>query len=95
MTMKNRVIVLFLSLLPVLSGCSTQGLLLPPGKELPQAVLVAVQIVTAAVMTTGLISLFTFVIPGLTIIWLSALAYGLLTGFTACSASSALWSFRC
>jgi hypothetical protein len=46
---------------------------------------VAVQIVIAAVMTTGLVSLFTFVIPGLTIIWLSALAYGLLTGFTVFS----------
>ena len=85
MTLKNSVIVLILSMVPVLSGCSTQGLLLPPGNELPQAVLVAVQIVTAAVMTTGLVCLFTFVIPGLTIIWLSALAYGLLTGFSVFS----------
>ena len=36
-------------------------------------------------MSTGLVSLFTFVMPGLTIIWLSALAYGLLTGFTLVS----------
>jgi uncharacterized protein YqgC (DUF456 family) len=85
MSLKNRLIVLFLSMLPVLSGCSAQGLLLPPGKELPQAVMVAVQIVTAAVMTAGLVSLFTLVIPGLSIIWLSALAYGLLTGFTVFS----------
>ena len=85
MTMKNKLIALLLCLVPVLSGCSTDGLLIPPGKELPQAVLVAVQIVTAAVMTTGLISLFTFVIPGLSIIWLSALAYGLLTGFSVFS----------
>jgi uncharacterized protein len=85
MTLKNRLIFLILSLLPALSGCSTKGIFLPPGKELPQAVLMAVQIVTAAVMTTGLISLFTFVIPGLTIIWLSALAYALLTGFSVFS----------
>lgn len=31
-------------------------------------------------MVAGLFSLFLFVIPGLTIIWLVALAYGLLTG---------------
>ena len=36
-------------------------------------------------MSAGLVSLFTFIIPGLTIIWLSALAYGLLTGFTLVS----------
>jgi len=80
--LKNKAIALVLSTLPILSGCSSQGLLLTSGKELPQAVLVVVQIVIAAIMTTGLISLFTFVIPGLTIIWLSALAYGLLTGFS-------------
>ena len=33
-------------------------------------------------MSVGLVSLFTFVIPGLSIIWLTTLAYGLLTGFT-------------
>lgn len=82
MILKNKAIALVLSTLPILSGCSSQGLLLTSGKELPQAVLVVVQIVIAAIMTTGLISLFTFVIPGLTIIWLSALAYGLLTGFS-------------
>ena len=85
MTLKNRLVIIILSMLPVMSGCSTQGLLLPPGKVLPQAAFTAVQIVIAAVMTTGLVSLFTFVIPGLTIIWLSALAYGLLTGFTVFS----------
>ncbi len=85
MTLKKRLVALMLSILPFLSGCTAQGLLLPPGKELPQAALVAVQIVTAVVMTTGLISLFTLVIPGLTIIWLSALAYGLLTGFSVFS----------
>jgi len=85
MTLKNKLIVLILSIAPVLSGCATQNVLLPAGKELPQAALVVVQLVTAAVMSAGLVSLFTFVIPGLTIIWLSSLAYGLLTGFTVFS----------
>jgi hypothetical protein len=82
MILKNKLNFLVLSLLPVLSGCSTQGVLLPSGNEISPAMLVVVQLVTAAVMSAGLVSLFTFVIPGLTIIWLSALAYGLLTGFT-------------
>ncbi len=85
MTFKNRALVLVLSYLPFLSSCSPQGFLIQPGKELPQTVFAVVQIVTAAIMTTGLISLFTFIIPGLTIIWLSALAYGLLTGFSVLS----------
>jgi uncharacterized protein YqgC (DUF456 family) len=68
-----------------LSGCATQGVLIPTGTELSPVMFGVVQVVTAAIMTTGLISLFTFVIPGLTIIWLSALAYGLLTGFTVFS----------
>jgi uncharacterized protein YqgC (DUF456 family) len=55
------------------------------GVNLPPAILPILQIVIAVVMSTGLISLFTFVIPGLTIIWLCTLTYGLLTGFTLAS----------
>jgi uncharacterized protein len=76
---------IFLPFLLVLSGCSTQTVLLKPGVELSPTALVAAQLVVAAVMFAGLLSLFTFIIPGLTIIWLSALAYGLLTGFTTTS----------
>jgi uncharacterized protein YqgC (DUF456 family) len=66
----------------LLSGCSGQAVLLAPSIKLPPAGLAAVQIVAVVVMLAGLISLFTLIIPGLTIIWLSALAYGLLTGVT-------------
>ena len=55
------------------------------GADLSPAALVVAQVVIAAVMSTGLVSLFTLVIPSLTIIWFSALAYGLLTGFTLVS----------
>lgn len=47
--------------------------------------LTALQAVTVLVMIGGLFSLFLFVIPGLTVIWLAALAYGLLTGFDLAS----------
>ena len=76
---------MLLGLLPILSGCAEQTAPLIPGAELSPAALTVVQLVIAAVMSAGLVSLFTFVIPGLTIIWLSALAYGLLTGFNLAS----------
>ena len=38
-------------------------------------------IVTLVMMAGGLVSLLTFVIPGLTVIWISALVYGLASGF--------------
>lgn len=38
--------------------------------------------VVGAVMAVGLIGLLFYIIPGLTIIWLAALAYGIVTGFT-------------
>lgn len=38
-------------------------------------------VVTLVMMAAGLLSLLTFVIPGLTVIWISALAYALATGF--------------
>ncbi len=39
-----------------------------------------VQILTLLIMSLGLVSLATLIIPGLTVIWLAALAYLLLTG---------------
>jgi len=41
----------------------------------------ALLVIVLAVMVFGLLSLLTTVIPGLTIIWLAALAYGLMRGF--------------
>lgn len=38
--------------------------------------------VLAVVMVIGLLSLLTFVVPGLTIIWIAILVYGIVTGFT-------------
>lgn len=40
-------------------------------------------IVTLVMMAGGLVSLLTFVIPGLTVIWISALVYALASGFNA------------
>jgi uncharacterized protein YqgC (DUF456 family) len=39
--------------------------------------------VLAAVMALGLFSLLTYVVPGLTVIWVAALVYGIVRGFTA------------
>ena len=80
--MKYKFQYIFLSSLPILSGCYAQAGLLSHGSELSPAALVVVLLVAAAIMSAGLVSLFTFVIPGLSIIWLTTLAYGLLTGFT-------------
>jgi uncharacterized protein YqgC (DUF456 family) len=83
--LRNKLIFVLLGILLILSGCSSHASPLTLGTELSPAALVVVQVVIAAIMSAGLVSLFTFVIPGLTIIWLSALAYGLLTGFTLAS----------
>lgn len=40
------------------------------------------QAITLVIMAVGLLSLLTFIVPGLTIIWVGALIYGLVTGFT-------------
>jgi uncharacterized protein YqgC (DUF456 family) len=45
----------------------------------------ALQVVIAVVMLMGVASLFLVIIPGLTVIWLAALIYGILTGFTISS----------
>ena len=66
----------------LLTACSAeqlQGTI--GGIELSEAVLVTLQIVIFAVMLIGLFSLVLVVVPGLTIIWLAALVYGILTGF--------------
>jgi uncharacterized protein YqgC (DUF456 family) len=45
------------------------------------AALIILQIAVAVTMLIGLVGLF-FFLPGLTIIWIAGLVYGLLTGFT-------------
>ncbi len=42
---------------------------------------VFLQVLTLLIMAAGMLSLFTFLVPGLTIIWAGALIYGLATGF--------------
>ncbi|MBM3138265.1 MAG: DUF456 domain-containing protein [Chloroflexi bacterium] len=70
----------------LLSSCTAQGdFSLSSGVDLSPAMQTILQVVTALVMIGGLFSLFLFVIPGLSIIWLAALAYGLLTGFDLAS----------
>lgn len=80
--MKKYFLFIFMIGMLALSGCSGQGeFSLTSGIEMTPAILTIAQIVTALVMVMGLFSLFLFVIPGLSVIWLAALAYGLLTGF--------------
>ena len=80
--MKKYLLLFFTFGMLALSGCSAQGeFSLTSGIEMTPALLTITQIVTALVMVMGLFSLFLFVIPGLSVIWLAALAYGLLTGF--------------
>ncbi len=43
--------------------------------------LITLQIITGLIMFAGLVSLIVPIIPGLTIIWVAALVYGLVTGF--------------
>jgi len=53
---------------------------IPPGSVIPSTQS-ALQVVVFIVMLFGLFSLVTQIIPGLVIIWLSALVYGIVTGF--------------
>ncbi len=70
-------------LLTGLSACSLPDFdSLSAGIELSPSMLAAAQIVILFTMVAGLISLLSVIIPGLTIIWISSLIYGLLTGFT-------------
>ena len=52
---------------------------------LPPTLLTITQAVIFILMILGLLSLLTYIIPGLTVIWLCALVYGLLTGLTRLS----------
>jgi uncharacterized protein YqgC (DUF456 family) len=70
--------------LPILESFST-------GIGLSPSMMVVTQSIVFLTMVAGLISLLTFIIPGLTIIWISALIYGLLTGFN--TVSSILFAF--
>jgi len=73
-------------LLTGLSACSLPSFdSFSTGIELSPSMLAAVQIVILFTMVAGLISLLSVIIPGLTIIWISALIYGLLSGFTTVS----------
>ncbi len=72
-----------LSLLPLvfLSGCSGEGTAnWLSGANLSPAMLLILQVVCLVSMVFGLFSLFIYIIPGLTIIWLTVLVYGLITG---------------
>jgi len=51
------------------------------GLNLSPAVLAGAQIALLVVMLVGLFSLLLVIIPGLTIIWLAALIFGILVGF--------------
>jgi len=80
-------ILLFLLLIILLgSGCSAPGYAAAdPGLQ-PASILSTTEstfrVVVLIIMLFGLFSLVTQVIPGLIIIWLSALVYGVVTGFT-------------
>jgi uncharacterized protein YqgC (DUF456 family) len=83
--LKYRVLLSIL-LLTSLSACSLPILeSFSTGNGLSPSMMVVVQSVVLLTMVAGLISLLTFIIPGLTIIWISALIYGLLIGFNIVS----------
>jgi len=50
--------------------------------ELPGAMLFILQVVSIVLMMFGLFGLLTYIIPGLTIIWVTALVYGFITGLS-------------
>ncbi len=65
-----------------LSACSAESIKgTLGGVELSPALQETLLVVVLVVMLAGLFSLLLYVIPGLTIIWLAALTYGLLSGF--------------
>ncbi len=79
----SRRLLLFVSFALIMTACASgagsSNLL--GGIDMSAGVLLTVQIVVLAVMLLGLFSLLIVIIPGLTIIWLAALVYGLLAGF--------------
>lgn len=69
-------------LLFILCACSvSNGDIFSNGVGLPPSTIWITQIVILFTMILGLVGLFFVIIPGLTIIWISALIYGILTGF--------------
>lgn len=66
-----------------LTGCGTPGEQTQIfGVGLSPTLLTITQAVIFILMVLGLLSLLTYIIPGLTVIWLCAFVYGLLTGLT-------------
>ncbi|HUV15081.1 MAG TPA: DUF456 domain-containing protein [Pelolinea sp.] len=79
--MTKRLLFILAVAVLLLTGCAGQtDYSVTSGVGLSPLMLIVLQVVVAVLMVAGLFSLFLFVIPGLTIIWLVALAYGLLTG---------------
>ncbi len=73
---------LIILLSTLLNGCSlSRPESFSTGIGLSPSMMVVAQGVVLFTMIAGLISLLAVIIPGLTIIWISALIYGLLTGF--------------
>jgi uncharacterized protein YqgC (DUF456 family) len=50
--------------------------------QIEEVALITLQVVVLSVMLVGLLGLIFPILPGLTIIWVAALVYGLVTGFT-------------
>jgi len=70
-------------LITSLSGCGVPGEQSQIfGVGLSPALLTITQAVIFILMVLGLFSLLTYIIPGLTVIWLCALVYAMLTGLT-------------
>lgn len=70
--------------IPVFFGAcaADSGQILGNGVGLPPTTIWITQVVILITMILGLVSLLFVIIPGLTIIWISALIYGILTGFS-------------
>ncbi|REG11523.1 DUF456 family protein [Pelolinea submarina] len=77
-----RRLLLFVSFMLIMTACASGAGSSPLGGiDMSAGVLLTVQIVVLVVMLLGLLSLLFVIFPGLTIIWLAALVYGLLSGF--------------
>jgi uncharacterized protein YqgC (DUF456 family) len=78
-----RRLLLFFSFAFILTACASSAgsSTFLGGVDMSAGVLLTVQIVVLVVMLLGLLSLLFVIFPGLTIIWLAALVYGLLSGF--------------
>jgi uncharacterized protein YqgC (DUF456 family) len=75
-------IAMILGLACLLSACTAQPAgMIWVGLQLSNTMQVTLQIVVLVVMLGGLLSLLLVIMPGLTIIWLAAMIYGILTRF--------------